>query len=443
MVLIVTVRVFGRIEPVSTAARGFKIFWRWPRESTAFMVLQSPELQMLMISHCDPSNFICKWLNDGGANRGVSPDLADFTANYREISLNITVAKQNVCMEAIRIGDCEIHTLDNMGRPFKMILRDVLHVPGASRHIMSASCVAQQGFQSVLPCQNGVFPPGLYCPRTSTTLMKPTQQARYIPFQTVNGLHYVATRSDMLGTDANLRLTRSNQCIVYSRKLGHIPLATLWQTRQCVRGLEFLSESHFPRNYVSSDVMVGKMTHVDIPKSTGTRPSRPNEVWHMDTLGPTQTRSAQGFYYNTTFTCGATGLSLAYGHANTAQVADLQERWYADTARLRELHGDPRVLRCDNASVNVSARATQFRLARNIRTETSCPYESQQMGTAERINRTLTSTARTVLLASGLDKRWWHHAMMYANYTQNIQYLSVTKSSPHLLMYCEKLDVSE
>ena len=308
---------------------------------------------------------------------------------------------------------------------------------------MSSSCVAQQGFQSVLPCPNGLFPPGLYCPRTSTVPLKPTQQARYIPLQTVNGLHYVATRSDMLGTDANRRLTRSNQCIVYSRKLGHIPLATLWETRQCVRGLEFLRESHFPRNYVSSDVMVGKMTHVDMPKSTGTRPSRPNEVWHMDTLGPTKTRSAQGFYYNTTFTCGATGLSFAYGHANTAQVADLQERWYADTARLRELHGDPRVFRCDNASVNVSSRATQFRLARNIRTETSCPYESHQMGTAERINRTLTNTARTVLLASGLDKRWWHHAMMYANYTHNIQYSSVTKSSPHLLMYGEKPDVSE
>jgi hypothetical protein len=50
-------------------------------ESTAFMVSQSPELHVLMVSQGDPSNFICKWLNDGGANRGVSPDLADFTAN--------------------------------------------------------------------------------------------------------------------------------------------------------------------------------------------------------------------------------------------------------------------------------------------------------------------------------------------------------------------------
>ena len=55
----------------------------------------------------------------------------------------------------------------------------------------------------------------------------------------------------MLGIDENNRSTRSNQVIVYSRKLGHLPLATLWETRNCVRGLEFLRESHFPRNYLS------------------------------------------------------------------------------------------------------------------------------------------------------------------------------------------------
>ena len=188
--------------------------------------------------------------------------------------------------------------------------------------------------------------------------------------------------------------------------------------------------------------MVGKMTHVRVPKSTDNKASRPNEIWHMDTMGPSRTKSIQGFNYNTTFTDGATGFALSYGHASTAQVAEIQERWYADTARLRELHGDPRVLRCDNASVNVSARATQFRVSKNIQTETCCPYESNQMGTAERMNRTLETTGRTVLLASGLDKRWWHHAIMYATYTHNLQYSRVTKSSPHLLMFGKKPDVS-
>ena len=75
---------------------------------------------------------------------------------------------------------------------------------------------------------------------------------------------------------------------------------------------------------------------------------------------------------------------------------------------------------CDNLSVNVSQRAFQFRVLHGICTE--CPYESRQMGQAERMTRTLETIACTVLLAAGMDKRWWHHAILYANTTHNIQY---------------------
>ena len=64
------------------------------------------------------------------------------------------------------------------------------------------------------------------------------------------------------------------------------------------------------------------------------------------------------------------------------------------------------------------------------------------MGPADRMNCTLETIARTVLLASGMDKRWWHHAILYANTIHNVQYSRVTKSSPHLLMFNETPDVS-
>jgi hypothetical protein len=48
----------------------------------------------------------------------------------------------------------------------------------------------------------------------------------------------------------------------------------------------------------------------------------------------------------------------------------------------------------------------------------------------------------TVLLASVIDKRWWHHAILYATTIHNVQYSRVTKSSPHLMMFNEKPDVS-
>ena len=75
-------------------------------------------------------------------------------------------------------------------------------------------------------------------------------------------------------------------------------------------------------------------------------------------MGPTKTTSVHGYHYDkSTFTCGFSGFVLSYGHATSAQFPELQEKWYADIARFRELHGDPRVLRCDDASANVSRRA--------------------------------------------------------------------------------------
>jgi hypothetical protein len=231
--------------------------------------------------------------------------------------------------------------------------------------------------------------------------------------------------------------------IVYSRKFGHCPLQTLWDTRK-VTGLECLADSHFPRNYVSADVRVGKSTAANQPSLTHTVPSRPNEVrvWHMDTIGPTKTTSVHGYRYNTSFTCGYSGYVLSYCHASPSQLQEIQERRYADIARFRELHGEPRVFRCYNASVNVSLRATSFRVAKGIGTETICPSESHQNGTAQRMNRTLVTGVRTVLLVSGLERSWWHHEVMYQTFLQNIKYSSLTCSSPHLMMFGSKPDVS-
>ena len=342
-------------------------------------------------------------------------------------------------MQAVGIGDCLVHCVDNLGRPCKILIKDVLHVPAASRNLMSASAMAQQGYQTVLPSAQAIFPPGLYLPRRRPLEQGSLQQSCYVPFETINGLYYISTRND---TGPDPPHTRANDVIIFSRKLGHCPLQTLWETRKVVTGLESLSDSHFPRNYISGDVMIGKSKKADQPPSTGTVPSRPNEVWHVDTVGPTKTVSVHGYRYNTTFTCGFSGYVLSYGHASPSQFPDLQERWYADIARFRELHGDPRVLRFDNAPVNVSRRSENFRVLHGIRSERICPGESHQLGQAERMNGTLFSGARTALLASGLDRRWWHHAVMFQTALQNIKYSSLTRSSPHVLMWGSKPDVS-
>ena len=106
----------------------------------------------------------------------------------------------------------------------------------------------------------------------------------------------------LLNSPAIFRLTLSMVCILFrlemipervlpklvlmrflyflriSRKLGHCPLQTLWDTRKVITGLECLADSHFPRNYVSGDVRVGKSTKSDQPPATMTVSTRPKEI---------------------------------------------------------------------------------------------------------------------------------------------------------------------
>ena len=77
-----------------------------------------------------------------------------------------------------------------------------------------------------------------------------------------------------------------------------------------------------------------------------------------------------------------------------------------------------------------------------IRSETSNAYEPWQNGNAERAIQTLSKTARTVMLASGLVGRFWFHAFSYSAVVHNVMYSSQLQSSPHLIMHDVKPDLS-
>jgi len=210
-----------------------------------------------------------------------------------------------------------------------------------------------------------------------------------------------------------------------------MPMAMLRKTKSFVDGLDDLSDSHFPGNcYSDPAVKLGKLHHVDQAAPSLHRPSRAMECISWDTLGPMKLQSTSGHSFATVFTCAFSGYAWVYGHTSTADIPVLLKKLFADTAGLREKHGPILRVRRDNASVNVSKHVSDFLLQHEIRSETSNPYEPWQNGRAERMIQTLCSTARTVLLASGLPGTMWYLALQYASRIHNIQYSPSLDSSP-------------
>ena len=180
------------------------------------------------------------WCVDSAATSSITNVVTDFTSRYRSLDITMKLAKKGATMKAIGIGDCLIHCLYNYGNSVEFLIPDVYHVPDAGRRLMSTRATSARGCQFILPSSAEKFPPGLYMPDIGTR-SRSKYPSRYIPFDTMGGLLYISTRND-LGTEPPH--TKENDIIFASRKLGHCPLQTLWDTRKVVTGLESLKDSH-------------------------------------------------------------------------------------------------------------------------------------------------------------------------------------------------------
>ena len=394
-------------------------------------------IALLADSGSAPANTHYVWCGDSGCNRMLTDNSNEFVpGTMKAVDITITVAKAGITMKATAIGDCNLHTFDQNGKPWVIKCKDVLYVPGAAKSLLSLTALGLQGYQYVHTATDPNYPPGLHLPGTSA------KNPRYIPLQIVNGLSYIATRNDFYDTGGRM-LTRANKYVQWHRNLGFMPMAALRKTKQWVIGLEDRRDSHFPGNqYSDSVVKEGKLHHTDQRDSSGHRGSRPMECIHWDTVGPMRSKSIKNQLYATVFVCSYSGYAFLYGHASTADIPLLLERFYADSILLQEKHGPIRCVRRDNSSVNVSQRVMEWLIKKQIRSETSNPYEPWQNGKPERMLQTLLSTARTLILSSGLDGRFWLLAMQYATRIHNIQYSACIDSSPYVMMHGSKPDVS-
>ncbi len=77
---------------------------------------------------------------------------------------SILPRKEQSCMQAIGVGDCDLHCVDNMGNPCVLTIKDVLCIPDANKSLISVSMLHREGYHCIYPTTHPVCPPGLYQP---------------------------------------------------------------------------------------------------------------------------------------------------------------------------------------------------------------------------------------------------------------------------------------
>uniref|UniRef100_H3GB33 Integrase catalytic domain-containing protein n=1 Tax=Phytophthora ramorum TaxID=164328 RepID=H3GB33_PHYRM len=87
-----------------------------------------------------------------------------------------------------------------------------------------------------------------------------------------------------------------------------------------------------------------------------------------------------------------------------------------------------KILRSDNGGEYRNAIMDALCDAKTIKQEFTVPYNPQQNGMSERMNRTLVEMTRCMLKESGLDKSYWCEAIMTATDIRNVL---PNTSNPH------------
>jgi len=285
----------------------------------------------------------------------------------------VTVAN-NAILRSTSHGTCQIDADHGV-----IDIAPVSHVPGLSRNLISIGQATSDGLEFRFKkdsCQilddHG---------RLISEIMKDTNNLYQLPSK-------VSTSTEKHSTTANMSSVDTHR--LWHNRLGHINdrdlKASLQNTINCnwsTRASQDGSPCH--------GCMLGKMPRGDISRSSSSSTTRPLEIIHSDIAGPFPTEGLHGRarYY----------ISFLDQHTRYSSVYFLQKKSDALSAIKRfinmanNLFSDQgfsvKILQTDNGGEYTSEACQTFLTALGIVHRTIIPYQSEQNGMIERLNRTI------------------------------------------------------
>ena len=210
--------------------------------------------------------------------------------------------------------------------------------------------------------------------------------------------------------EITLKATTENKA--WHRRLGHLSSQSLQYMHTATTGmLEPIQELQ-----EACEACILTKTVRVINRNT---PERAIEIlWRIysDFWGPYSIPTLLGEIYILTFTDDFTRKSWVYFAKSRNQLRTLFSQFKA----LVELESGHKikVIRCDNAS-EYRSLGDLFQQDYGIRFEYTTPYTPEQNGVSERLNRSLITMARAMLLDAKLPVRFWGEAVATACYLRN------------------------
>lgn len=339
------------------------------------------------------------WIMDSGASAHMTfrkdffYQLSD--CNQKTLSLG---NKQTV--EVSGIGSILIKRYVN-GQWENGELHNVLYVPSLRRNLFSEGVIIRKQYTIVKKDTNAL----IY--KNSKVVMS----AKI----TENNLYELNIKT-VVPESCNLVQNDKNDIKLWHERLGHINLKEIknMSTNSVVEGLQINDD--IQKEFVCEACAYGKQCRFPFHKSVRGK-LQPGDLVYSDVCGPMSHTSVQGMKYFVLFKDAATSYRYIYFIKNKSDVMEMFKK-YNNIVKNKYMHS-VRILHTDNGKEYVNKVFKEYLDKEGIVHELTAPYTPEQNGRAERENRTIVESARSMLYARDVPLELWAEAMNCAVYILN------------------------
>lgn len=348
---------------------------------------------------------IC-FLLDSGATDHIVNTREVFTS-YVELPtpIKIGVAKNGTSVLAFGKGRIEVTT--NLG--IRGSIDDVLYSPDVRYNLLSVNRIQQTGM-SVIFGNNGVQ-------------VYNNNNKCYMTGENTNNLFSITFEINRSRCNLNETLDQSHDTKSYDlwhSRLGHLNK----QKFTLLKNVVDPDDSRLIRNLIPNDdicepCVLGKQSRLPFAKSKDkcNKNNRPLFIIHSDVCGPVTPTTVDEKHYFVTFIDDYTHYTVTYLMNAKSEVLKCFQDYVAKSENL--FNTKVTNLYCDNGREYLSNEFKEFCVCKGITYHLTVPYTPQQNGVAERMNRTLTEMARTLVTSAKLEKSFWGEAILTSTYLTN------------------------
>lgn len=339
------------------------------------------------------------WILDSGASAHMTYRKEFFIEIFESSQKTLTLGnKQSV--EVSGIGKILIQRYVN-GQWEDSELCDVLYVPSLRRNLFSEGAIIRKNFTIIK--------------KDTNALIYKNSEVVMIAKITENNLYELNIKTVIPNT-CNLVQNTQSDLKMWHERLGHINLKQIKNmcSNSVVEGLKIKDNEQ--SDFICEACAYGKQCRLPFHKSVRGK-LQPGDLVYSDVCGPMSHESIQGMKYFVLFKDAATSYRHVYFIKNKNEVMEVFKKYNA-IIKNQYMH-NVRVLHTDNGKEYVNKIFQEYLDREGIVHERTAPYTPEQNGRAEREQRTIVESARSMLYAKDVSLDLWAEAVNCAVYILN------------------------